>query len=96
MPGAGPQDRVAVADERDGLDDRALGRRELVDVGIRPRAPRALDEGRADRVGVLEPRVVIGDHQDVAALDAGAAHVVALGRVAVAVGAEEHERPCPA
>ena len=62
-----------------------------MDLGIRPRAARTLDQRRADRVGVLEARVVIGDDQDVAALDTGAAHVVALRGVAVAVGAEEHE-----
>ena len=37
--------------------------------------------------------MVVGDDEDVAALDRGAAHVVALRRVAVAVGAEEHEHP---
>ena len=62
-----------------------------MDLGIRSRAARALDQGRPDRVDVLEARVMIGDDQDVAALDTRAAHVVTLGGVAIAVGAEEHQ-----
>ena len=86
-----PEDRVAVADERDSLDDRPLGRRVLVDLGIRTRSPCTLQQGRPNRIRVLESRVVVGDDQDVAALDRGAAHVVAFALVTVTIGAEEHE-----
>ena len=61
VAGAGAEDRVALAGQRDGRADGRRGRADLVDlvVGVRPRGPRR--QGRADRRRVLEARVVVGD-----------------------------------
>ena len=74
------------------LTDRRLGRADLVDLRLVLGESGALEQRRADRCGVLESRVVVGDHEDVAALGGDARHLVALGRIPVAVGAEHHDR----
>ncbi len=91
MSGACPEDRIAVAHESDRGDDRVLGRRGLVDLGIRSCLAGAFDESRPDGGGVLEARVVVGDHEDVAAFDSGARHVEAFARISVAIGTEQHQ-----
>lgn len=91
VPGAGPEDRIAFADEHDGCGNRRFGRRVFVDHRVGTSSARALDERRTDGCRILEARVVVGDDQDVAAEHRGAAHVEPLARITITVGAEEHQ-----
>ena len=95
VAGAGVEDRVAVAREGERGAERRARVGDLVDLAVGHGSAGALEQGRADRGRVLEPRVEVGDDDDVGAAGRDGAHLGALGGVAVAVGAEHHDRRWP-
>ncbi len=62
-----------------------------MDLGIRSCLACTFDQRRPDGGRILEARVMVGDDEDVTALDRGARHVEPLARITVAVSAEEHQ-----
>ena len=93
MAGAGVQDRVSFVGESERGAEGLARVGDLVDLAVGNGGAGALDECRADRGRVFEPRVEVGDDDDVGTSGRDRAHLGAFGGVAVAVGAEDHDHP---